>query len=132
MILHLLLRGTATILLDMNLSPEWVTFFEEHDIPAVHWSSIGNPCASDIDILSYARDHDSIVFTHDLDFGMLLAVNMHDKPSVLQLRGHDIMPQTIGLTIVQALRQCSEILSQSALIMIDAHKQRIRMLPLQH
>jgi len=29
------------ILIDMNLSPEWVQEFKLHNIEAVHWSAIG-------------------------------------------------------------------------------------------
>jgi hypothetical protein len=31
------------IIVDMNLSPEWVGFFATHGIESVHWSKIGNP-----------------------------------------------------------------------------------------
>jgi predicted nuclease of predicted toxin-antitoxin system len=35
------------ILIDMNLSPEWVVVFAQHRITAVHWSTVGNPRAED-------------------------------------------------------------------------------------
>jgi predicted nuclease of predicted toxin-antitoxin system len=61
------------ILIDMNLSPMWVQFLVSHGIEAVHWSSIGEASASDSRILDYAASNGYVVFTHDLDFGMLLA-----------------------------------------------------------
>ena len=30
------------ILIDMNLSPEWVAVFENHGWSAVHWSTVGD------------------------------------------------------------------------------------------
>lgn len=34
------------ILIDMNLSPSWVTVFRQHGVHAEHWSSVGDPCAA--------------------------------------------------------------------------------------
>jgi predicted nuclease of predicted toxin-antitoxin system len=61
------------ILIDMNLSPMWVQFLVAHGIEAAHWSTIGEASAPDSLILDYAPSSGFVVFTHDLDFGMLLA-----------------------------------------------------------
>ena len=55
--------------IDMNLSPLWVSFLAEKGFTAIHWSTIGEPCAPDSEILDFAAANDWIVFTHDLDFG---------------------------------------------------------------
>jgi predicted nuclease of predicted toxin-antitoxin system len=47
--------------------------FTKHAITAVHWSSIGDARAPDTALMSWAQETDHIVFTHDLDFGALLA-----------------------------------------------------------
>jgi len=39
------------LLIDMNLSPEWVPFLEKAGWPAVHWFKVGQPDASDQEIL---------------------------------------------------------------------------------
>jgi|GEM_PF-1783610 len=39
------------ILIDMNLSPEWVPVLEAEGWTAKHWSHIGNPKAEDKEIL---------------------------------------------------------------------------------
>jgi predicted nuclease of predicted toxin-antitoxin system len=54
----------------MNLSPEWRPFLEENGFEAVHWSVIGDGNASDETIMQWARDHEHVVLTHDLDFGV--------------------------------------------------------------
>jgi predicted nuclease of predicted toxin-antitoxin system len=59
------------ILVDMNLSPEWISTLVGAGFEAIHWSSVGNPRAQDIEILEWARRNDWIVFTNDLDFGHL-------------------------------------------------------------
>ncbi len=61
------------LLVDMCLSPEWTGFFTARSIASVHWSSLGDSRAEDRIVFQYALDHDCIVFTHDLDFGTLLA-----------------------------------------------------------
>jgi predicted nuclease of predicted toxin-antitoxin system len=61
------------LLLDMNLSPTLCSHFAAAGHEVIHWSSVGDLRAQDAAILSYARDHDMIVVTHDLDFGALLA-----------------------------------------------------------
>jgi predicted nuclease of predicted toxin-antitoxin system len=70
------------LLIDMNLSPEWVTVLERHGWPAIHWSSVGDPRATDREIMDWARANQYIVFTHDLDFGMLLAITGVEGPIV--------------------------------------------------
>ncbi len=39
------------ILIDMNLSPDWVAIFDKHEIEATHWSSIGDPRQRDTVIM---------------------------------------------------------------------------------
>ncbi len=51
------------ILVDMNLSPAWCTVLASHGHVAVHWSMVGNPRASDAEIMAWAQDR--VVFTHD-------------------------------------------------------------------
>jgi predicted nuclease of predicted toxin-antitoxin system len=118
------------ILLDMNLSPTWVSFFETAGIDAVHWSSLGAPDADDSELMAWARLHDAIVFTNDLDFSALLAVTRDNGPSVLQTRTQDLMPGAIGEMIVNVLRDYREQFSAGVLITVDEHGSRVRILPL--
>ncbi len=62
------------ILVDMNLSPEWVEVFARHNPSAVHWSTVGDPRAEDPVLIEWARENGYVVFTHGLDFGTLLAL----------------------------------------------------------
>jgi predicted nuclease of predicted toxin-antitoxin system len=97
---------------------------------AVHWSQIGAATAADSDILQWAAENGRIVFTHDLDFGALLASTSHRQPSVIQLRGQETSPAAMGELVVRALRQLSEELQRGALVTIDAARARARILPL--
>ena len=60
------------VIIDMNLTPKWVQFFEQQGWHAVHWRTIGEPRDSDRTIMDWAREHGYVVFTQDLDFGTLL------------------------------------------------------------
>ena len=51
------------LLVDMNLSPEWIPALEKHGWQAMHWSDVGDPRASDRDIMDWAVAHQYVVFT---------------------------------------------------------------------
>jgi predicted nuclease of predicted toxin-antitoxin system len=118
------------IVIDMNLSPQWVEVLMSEGHDCVHWSKIGPPNAPDREILLWARSNGYVVFTHDLDFGAILAATKADSPSVLQLRTQDISPKRIGESVVSAFKQFEELLSQGALVSIDQKRARARILPI--
>jgi len=84
------------LVIDMNLSPLWVDFIVQHGIEATHWAVIGDARAADRTILAWARDKQYVVFTHDLDFGTILAATNAESPSVLQIRTQDVLPTSLG------------------------------------
>ena len=94
------------ILIDMNLSPLWVQFLVEHGIDAIHWSTVGESTAPDSRILDYAASNGLVVFTHDLDFGMLLAARKSRGPSVLQVRTLDVLPASDRDHCRKSYRRC--------------------------
>ena len=118
------------ILIDMNLSPNWAEFFAGKGWEAVHWSTIGDPRATDKVILNWAKANGYIVFTHDLDFGALLAVTHAEGPSVIQVRTQDVLTGHIGEVVVATLKQHMALLEIGALIILDENNSRVRILPL--
>ena len=119
------------LLVDMNLSPRWVTLLAGEDIEAAHWSTLGANNASDSEIMAYASANNYIVLTHDLDFGAILAATQGEKPSVVQIRAEDLSPAVIGKQVIVALRQMASELEDGALITVDPKRARLRVLPLQ-
>jgi predicted nuclease of predicted toxin-antitoxin system len=81
------------LLVDMNLSPRWVSLLNGAGIEAVHWSTVGATNAPDREIMAYALAHDFVVLTHDLDFSAILAVTQGEKPSVVQLSSRRCEPR---------------------------------------
>ena len=118
------------ILIDMNLSPEWVVLLRQNGFEALHWSSVGNPKAPDSEIMQWARDNQAVVFTHDLDFGILRAHTQAGKPSVIQVRSQDVTPGHLGSVVVGVLSTHREIIEAGALITIDEARSRVRILPI--
>ena len=114
----------------MNLSPLWVLFFQENGFDAVHWSRVGAVNASDAEIMAYAEANQFVIFTHDLDFGALLAARKVRGPSVIQIRTQDVLPSAADSIVLTALQSTSIHLQTGALVTIDLHRHRIRMLPI--
>ena len=121
---------SVKLLVDMNLSAEWISELGKHGWSAVHWSTVGNPSADDSEIMAWADANGYVVFTHDLDFGTMLALTHAAGPSVLQLRGQDVLPEDVGSFVIAALRHHEASLEAGALVVVDVKKHRVRLLPL--
>lgn len=121
---------SVQLLIDMNLSVEWVAELASHGWTAVHWSSVGTPDAEDTVLMAWALANGSVLFTHDLDFGAMLALTHASGPSVLQVRGQNVLPEDIGSVVIAALRQHEAALAAGALVVVDVKKTRVRVLPL--
>ena len=118
------------ILVDMNLSPGWVSVLEEAGHTATHWSNIGSLNAPDREVLSWAKANGYLLFTHDLDFGAILAATEAEGPSVIQIRAQDISPDHTKTLLLNIISKFGENLLQGALISVDEEKSRVRVLPL--
>jgi predicted nuclease of predicted toxin-antitoxin system len=118
------------IVIDMNLSPKWDAVLASAGHECVHWSEIGSANAPDREIMAWAPLNGYIVFTHDLDFGAILAATDADSPSVLQVRTLDVSPQSIGPLVISAFEQFVEELASGSLVSVDEKQSRARVLPL--
>jgi predicted nuclease of predicted toxin-antitoxin system len=121
---------SVQLVIDMNLSVEWVAELAAHGWSAVHWSTVGDLRADDAAIMAWALTNRHVVFTHDLDFGTMLALTHASGPSVLQVRGQNVLPEDIGPVVIAALRQHDAALAAGALVVVDLKKSRVRVLSL--
>jgi len=117
------------ILLDMNLPPAWVDFLEKEGFQAIHWANVGPYDASDKEIMTWAKEQGYVVFTHDLDFGALLAASRDAGPSVIQVRTQNVMPGVIGSIVVNAINKFMVEIQSGSLISIEIHTARVHILP---
>lgn len=120
------------LLIDMNLSPRWVTVLEKSGFEAVHWSILGAKNATDHEIMTFAKENRYVVVTHDLDFSAILSATQGEKPSVVQIRSENVSPEAIGIQVIAALRQMATELEEGAPLTIDPVRTRLRILPLDH
>ena len=118
------------LVVDINLTAEWILELNRHGYSAVHSSTIGDERAEDAVIMSWARDNRHIIFTHDLDFGTLLALTHGSGPSVLQIRGRNVLPEHMGPLVIAALKKHGPELAAGAIVVVDEVRSRVRVLPL--
>ena len=69
------------ILVDMNLSPRWVSVLVTAGFEAKHWSVLGTVSSPDSQILAFAQA-----------FGVVLATTGRLEPSVVQIRTPSMSP----------------------------------------
>lgn len=88
------------------------------------------PGRSDQEIMRWARDNGYVVFTHDLDFGTMLALTHAVGPSVIQVRCQNVLPEYLATIVMAALKQHDTDLSAGAIVVVDEAKCRVRVLPI--
>jgi predicted nuclease of predicted toxin-antitoxin system len=99
---------------------------------AKHWSEIGAADASDEVIMHWCRENGFVVFTHDLDHGILLHATRTLSPSVIQVRSDDVAPTILAPSVLKAFRQAQSEIESGALITVYMDRHRITLLPLEH
>lgn len=118
------------VLIDMNLSPGWASYLCKRGFEAVHCSAVGDARAPDVALMAWAREHESVVLTRNLDFSTLLALTGSAGPSVLQLRSHDVLPDVLGEIVLRVLTEHAEAFAAGALATLNERGTRVRLLPL--
>lgn len=88
--------GTYKLLLDMNLSPDWIPLLESVGTRRYIGRDLGAADAPGHEIMAWARNNGCLVLTQDLDFGALLHATGAVAPSVMQFRDHDVRPDSMG------------------------------------
>jgi predicted nuclease of predicted toxin-antitoxin system len=121
---------SVKLVIDMNLSPDWVPVLQRHGWHAVHWSTVGDIRATDRAIMDWAVANGYVVFTHDLDFGIALALTHASGPSVVQIRARDPLPDVMERVVIAALQQHDADLAAGALVVVDEIRRRVRVLPI--
>ena len=118
-------------LANMNISPLTVG-----DLRMLGWNIVRIPeimdsKSKDIDILAYARDHNKVVITQDLDFSSLLALKGYEKPSVINLRFENARPDFITNRIIEIVKELEKELDEGIVVSVDEISARYRNLPIE-
>ena len=117
------------ILVDMNLSPDWVELLQQAHIDAVHWRSLGQGDVEDELIFDYATEHGLVVLTRDLGFSKMLVDQQGSTTSLVQVRSGRAGTELIGEAVLEALLKWRTELEAGALVTVDVKHTRIRVLP---
>ena len=118
-------------LANMNISPLTVK-----DLSMLGWNIVRIPeimdsKSKDIYILTYARDHNKVVITQDLDFSSLLALGGYEKPSVINLRFENAKPDFITNRIIEIVKELERELDKGIVVSVDEISARYRNLPIE-
>jgi predicted nuclease of predicted toxin-antitoxin system len=117
-------------LANMNISPLTVEGLRKIGWNIVRVSEILDKKTKDIEILTYAQDHNQVIVTQDLDFSTLLAVRGFKKPSVINLRFGDARPDFVRDRIIEIVSEMEKELEEGIVISVDETSARYRNLPI--
>jgi len=117
-------------LADMGISQSTVQALRNVGHDAVHLREQGLQRLIDVAILEKARQEKRIVLTFDLDFGELLAVGLHDSPSVIIFRLHNATPASVQPKLMEVLEKEGKELEQGAIVIVQDTRYRLRRLPI--
>ncbi len=117
------------LLVDMNLSPDWVTLLTARGWEAKHWSQIGSGNAPDAELMRWAREHKHVVITQDLDFSQILYITRDTGPSVVLLRMDNEFDPAAREHVCAAIDRAEPALTAGALLTVSGRRARLRRLP---
>lgn len=118
-------------LANMNISPLTVEGLRKIGWNIIRVSEILDKKAKDIEILTYAQDHNKVVITQDLDFSSLLAVRGFKKPSVINLRFGNARPDFVTDRLIEIVGEMEKELEEGIVISVDETSVRYRNLPIE-
>ncbi|HZK49681.1 MAG TPA: DUF5615 family PIN-like protein, partial [Thermoleophilia bacterium] len=84
----------------------------------------------DVTILEWVSANGAVLLSCDLDFGAILAAAGASGPSVIQIRGRDVLPEVIADRVATVLSDLERELQTGALVSLDTDQARVRVLPL--
>jgi predicted nuclease of predicted toxin-antitoxin system len=116
------------LVVDMNLSTDWIPALRTVGIEAVHWAAIGPHDARDEAIMAWAYENEAIVLTRDLDFAAMLTMQGHALPSVIQLRIDQVRTERHLALVQRALSLYQSHLEKGAILTLEEKRMRVRVL----
>jgi predicted nuclease of predicted toxin-antitoxin system len=119
-----------TFFLDINILASFAVFLEKFGHSVTIGVKSGFNGKSDWEVCEYARENKSIIVTHDLDFGELLAVSGTAGPSVIIFRLQPLTKEIMEDTFLRILQLTAAELNRGAIIVIEKDKFRLRRLPI--
>jgi len=117
-------------LADAGISPQTVSFLESLNQDTEYVRALAMHRATDSEVLAYARTHNQVVITFDLDFGEILAAADVRAPSVIIFRLSDQRPTNVNRRLAAVFVECAAELETGALVLVEEDRYRLRKLPI--
>ena len=118
-------------LVDMPLSPNLAAWLREQGHDAVHAVELGLNHASDVDIMTRAKQEARTIVTADLDYPRLLALARVTDPSLILFRDGDWSEADITARMRDILRTLAAADIAQSIIVVDRYRVRRRRLPIE-
>jgi predicted nuclease of predicted toxin-antitoxin system len=118
------------LLLDMGLAPRTATFLRQLGHDAVHLRDRGLQRLPDGEIVRLAEIEGRTIVTFDLDFARIIALQRSARPSVVLFRLERFTTDELNTTLADLLLHFDSELQTGAILVVDAQRVRIRMLPI--
>ena len=115
-------------LADMGISPRTVAFLRSQGHDATHLLDANLERLADADIMNKARLERSVLLTHDLDFGKLLAASSAELPSVIIFRLQNMRPEQVNRYVSAAVKEYENALTVGAILSVSEGRVRLRYL----
>lgn len=114
----------------MNISPLTVSQLRSRGWDINRVSDVMDKSTKDLDLLEYARRHNMVIITQDLDFSMLLALKGYEKPSLINICLKEARPDHVTSRIIDTVSALAPELTKGAVVTVDETSARYRYLPL--
>ena len=117
-------------LADAGISPKTVEFLRRSGHDASQVRDYGMQRSPDREVIDRARAESRVVITFDLDFGEVLALGVHERPSVVIFRLADETADSVNRRLASVLAEQAVNLEAGALVLVEDARYRVRKLPI--
>jgi predicted nuclease of predicted toxin-antitoxin system len=121
--------SVLSFIADVHISPLTVMALQREGYDILRVTEFLPRTASDTEILNFARIHNRIILTQDLDFSALVALGGYIQPSLITLRLSSAQPDVVSRRLLEVLPNLEQMLIDGSAITIEDNAVRVRKLP---